>query len=671
MENSEEVDIGKTKNLGESSQPSQDSHEHDSPKAVVLEPVIENEIIGIGNKGIQPFDHVYLRKKRPQRIEPNDTQNCQASEDPSGKSLSNLVPLIQNTTESEPIITNSDLAEPVFDNYDLPIAIRKGKRSCTKHPISNFVSYDKLSPAFRAFTCELTKTEIPRDIHEALRVPKWKEAVLEEMKALEKNQTWKKVELPRGKTTVGCKWVFTIKYKADGSVERYKARLVAKGFTQTHGIDYSETFAPVAKLNTIRVLLSLAVNLDWPLQQLDVKNAFLNGDLEEEVYMDSPPGFESQFNQKVCKLQKSLYGLKQSPRAWFERFAQFIKKLGYSQCQSDHTMFVKHSSEGKMVVLIVYVDDIVITGDDFSEINNLKESLAAEFEIKDLGSLKYFLGMEVARSKKGIVVSQQKYILDLLKETGMMGCRPAETPIDPNRKLGGEDKGDPVDTARYQRLVGRLIYLSHTRPDIAFAVSLVSQFMHSPHEEHLEAVYRILRYLKSAPGRGLFFKKTGQQGIEVFTDADWAGSITDRKSTSGYCTFVWGNLVTWRSKKQNVVARSSAEAEYRAMAQGVCEIIWLKRILEELQLPITLPMKLYCDNKAAISISQNPVQHDRTKHVEIDRHFIKEKVDAGLICMPFVPTSQQVADILTKGLFRPNFEFLVGKLGMLDIYAPT
>lgn len=253
----------------------------------------------------------------------------------------------------------------------------------------------------------------------------------------------------------------------------------------------------------------------------------------------------------------------------------------------------------------------------------------------------------------------------------MMGCRPAETPIDPNRKLGGEDKGDPVDTARYQRLVGRLIYLSHTRPDIAFAVSLVSQFMHSPHEEHLEAVYRILRYLKSAPGRGLFFKKTGQQGIEVFTDADWAGSITDRKSTSGYCTFVWGNLVTWRSKKQNVVARSSAKAEYRAMAQGVCEIIWLKRILEELQLPITLPMKLYCDNKAAISISQNPVQHDRTKHVEIDRHFIKEKVDAGLICMPFVPTSQQVADILTKGLFRPNFEFLVGKLGMLDIYAPT
>jgi len=211
--------------------------------------------------------------------------------------------------------------------------------------------------------------------------------------------------------------------------------------------------------------------------------------------------------------------------------------------------------------------------------------------------------MEVARSKKGIVVSQQKYILDLLKETGMMGCRPANTPIDPNQKLQSEGKGDLVDTTRYQRLVGRLIYLSHTRPDITFAVSLVSEFMQSPHEEHLEAVHRILSYLKSTPGRGLFFKKTGQQAIEVFTDADWAGSITDRKSTSGYCTFVWGNLVTWRSKKQDVVARSSAEADYRTMAQGVCEILWLKRILEELQLPMTLPMKLYCDNKAAINIS--------------------------------------------------------------------
>lgn len=202
-------------------------------------------------------------------------------------------------------------------------------------------------------------------------------------------------------------------------------------------------------------------------------------------------------------------------------------------------------------------------------------------------------------------------------------------------------------------------------------MSLVSQFMHCPYEAHLDAVYRILRYLKGCPGKGLIFKKEGKRTIEAFTDADWAGSVTDRKSTSGYCTFVWGNLVTWRSKKQTVVARSSAEAEYRAMANGICELLWIKRIFEDLRLELELPMKLYCDNKAAISIAQNPVQHDRTKHIEIDRHFVKENLEAGVICIPFVASEDQTADILTKGLFKSSFDLLVSKLGMYDIYAPT
>ena len=253
----------------------------------------------------------------------------------------------------------------------------------------------------------------------------------------------------------------------------------------------------------------------------------------------------------------------------------------------------------------------------------------------------------------------------------MSACRPIDTPIDPNKKLGDLKGEKPVDTLQYQQLVGRLIYLSHTRPDIAFAVSMVSQFMHNPHEEHLNAVYRILRYLKSSPGKGLLFKKNSSRKVDAFTDVDWAGSITDRKSTSGYCTFVWGNLVTWRSKKQSVVARSSAEAEYRAMANGVCELLWIRRVLKELRLEVELPMKLFCDNKAAISIAQNPVQHDKTKHIEIDRHFIKEKLDTGIICVPFVQSQDQTADILTKGVFKASFDSLVNKLGMYDIYAPT
>ncbi|KAH9679366.1 reverse transcriptase Ty1/copia-type domain-containing protein [Citrus sinensis] len=297
-----------------------------------------------------------------------------------------------------------------------------------------------------------------------------------------------------------------VKYKVDGSVDSYKARLVAKGFTQTYGVDYLKTFAPVAKLNTVRILLSLAANLDWP----DIKNVFFNGELEEEVYMDMPPG------------------------------------------------------------------------DDKEELEGLNAKLACEFEIKNLGPLRYFLGMEVARIAKGILVTQQKYTLDMLKDTGMIDCKLDVTLVEPNRKLGLEENSAPVERGRYQRLVGRLIYLSHIRLDIAFAVSLVSQFIHSPREAHLVAVNRILQYLKSTSGKGLYFDKGEKKNIEAFVDVDWARNIMDKKSTTCYCTKVWGNLVTWISKKQTVVARSSAKVEFRALAHTVCELIWIERVLKEL-----------------------------------------------------------------------------------------
>ena len=298
---------------------------------------------------------------------------------------------------------------------ELPIAIRKGTRSYTQnskkattnHPISQYVSYKNLSQNHRAFTSKITNMFVPRNIEEALDDPNWNLAVLEELNALKKTGTWELVDLPRDKKQVGCKWVFTIKCKADGSVERYKARLVAKGFTQTYGVDYQETFAPVAKLNSIRILLSLATNCNWPLDQLDVKNAFLNEELEEEVFMSLPPGFEEELGRnKVCRLKKSLYGLKQSPRAWFERFGTVVKGLGYIQSQADHTLFYKHSTNNKIAILIVYVDDIILTGDDSLELKNLREKLAKAFDIKELGPLKYFLGIEFARSKEGIFMNQ-------------------------------------------------------------------------------------------------------------------------------------------------------------------------------------------------------------------------------------------------------------------------
>ncbi|RVW86325.1 Retrovirus-related Pol polyprotein from transposon RE1 [Vitis vinifera] len=395
--------------------------------------------------------------------------------------------------------------------------------------------YGSNSDQCHTFTTNLDRIQIPKNIQEAFEIPEWKEAVMEEIRALEKNETWEVMNLSRGKKLVGS-------------------------------------------------------NLDWPLHQFDIKNVFLNGELEEEVFMMLPPGFYKEEEEiRACKLKKSLYGLKQSPRAWFDRFAKVIKNQGYQQGQSDHTMFFKQSNDGRITILIVYVDDIILTGDDTGQVERLKKVLATEFEVKDLGQMRYFLGMEVARSRKGINISQRKYVLDLLTETGMLGCKPSDTLIEARNRM--ESDGKLVDKEKYQRLVGRLIYLSHTRPDIAFAVSVVSQYMHSPKESHLEAVYKILRYLKGSPGRGLFFKKSDSKKVEIYTDADWARSTDDRRSTTSYCTYVWGNLVTWRSKKQNVVARSSAETEFRAVAQGMCEGLWLQKLLEELSITIELPIK--------------------------------------------------------------------------------
>ncbi|RVW58364.1 Retrovirus-related Pol polyprotein from transposon RE1 [Vitis vinifera] len=350
---------------------------------------------------------------------------------------------------------------------------------------------------------------IPNSVQEALADPRWKAIMNEEMKSLQKNETWELVECPPRKKPVGCRWIYTVKYKAD------------------------------AKINTVRVLLSLAANLDCPLQQFDVKNVFLHGKLSEEVYMDLPPG---------CMVPESNV-----------RSVQIEKVIVWVEAIPESMVWKQH---GKITALIVYVNNMVVTGNDPEERKALQNYLSREFEMKNLGPLKYFLGIEVSRSSEGIFLSQRKYALDLLQETGMSGCQPVNTPIEKGLKLCVEPNQVSTDKGRYQRLVGRLMYLAHTRPDLAYALSVVSQYMHNPGEQDMNAVMRILRYLKNAPGKGILFaKNVDHQSIEVYTDADWAGAVDDRRSTSGYFTFVGGNLVTWKSKKQNVVARSSAEAE--------------------------------------------------------------------------------------------------------------
>ncbi|KAK6162888.1 hypothetical protein DH2020_002729 [Rehmannia glutinosa] len=394
--------------------------------------------------------------------------------------------------------------------------------------------------------------------------------------------------------------------------------------------------------------------------------------------MEQPPGFVAQGEHgKVCHLRKSLYGLKQSPRAWFDRFSQIILKYGLLRCKSDHSVFYRRSEHG-IILLVVYVDDIVITGNDSVGISGLKSFLHAHFQTKDLGSLKYFLGVEIMRSKSGIFLSQRKYVLDLLKETGKIGAKPCSIPMAPNLQLE-KDSGAPFhDPERYRRLVGKLNYLTVTRPDIAFAVSVASRFMSAPTVSHWALLEQILCYLKGAPGRGLLYGRHGNSKVECFTgiiesysDADYAGYKDDRRSTSGYCIFVGGNLVSWRSKKQTVVSRSVAEAEYRSMADSVCEIVWIHQLLKEIGFELTLPAKLWCDNQAARHIASNPVFHERTKHIEIDCHFVRDKVEEGFISTGYVKSEDHLGNIFTKAVNGVRMNNICNKLGIIDIYAPA
>ncbi|RVW92497.1 Retrovirus-related Pol polyprotein from transposon RE1 [Vitis vinifera] len=556
---------------------------------------------------------------------------------------------------------------------DLPIAIRKGTRSTRNpHPIYNFLSYHRLSSPYSAFVSAISSISLPKSTHEALSHPGWRQAMVDEMAALHSNGTWDLVVLPSGKSTVGCRWVYAVKVGPDGQVDRLKARLVAKGYTQVYGSDYGDTFSPVAKIASVRLLLSMAAMCSWPLYQLDIKNVFLHGDLVEKVYMEQPPGFVAQGESGlVCRLRRSLYGFKQSPRAWFGRFSSVVQEFGMLRSTADHSVFYHHNSLGQCIYLVVYVDDIVITGSDQDGIQKLKQHLFTHFQTKDLGKLKYFLGIEIAQSNFGVVLSQRKYALDILEETDMLDCKPIDTPMDPNVKLV-PGQGEPLrDPGRYRRLVGKLNYLTITRPDISFPVSVVSQFLQSPCDSHWDAIIRILRYIKSTPGQGVLYENRGHTQVVGYTDADWVGSPTDRRSTSGYCVFIGGNLISWKSKKQDVVARSSAEAEYRAMALATCKLIWLRHLLQELRFGKDEQMKLICDNQAALHIASNPVFHERTKHIEVDCHFIREKIASGCVATSFVNSNDQLADIFTKSLRGPRIKYICNKLGAYDIYAPA
>ncbi|CAA7037262.1 unnamed protein product [Microthlaspi erraticum] len=531
------------------------------------------------------------------------------------------------------------------------------------YPIANYVNCDRFSPSHRAFLAAITAESEPTSFREAMKDPRWRNAVSGEVGALEREQTWDITDLPPGKKAIGCHWIFTIKYQSTGKVERYKARLVAYGNRQEEGIDYDETFAPVIKMTTVRMFLKISVVKGWEVHQMDVHNAFLHGDLEEEVYMKLPPGFDCGDKSKVCKLRKSLYGVRQSPRCWFAKLTAALKGYGFVQNISDYSLFTLTRGDMRLYVLI-YVDDLLIGGTDPDAIVKFKGYLSQCFKMKDLGLVKYFLGIEVSRAPEGIYLSQRKYALDIVKECGLLGCQPVKTPMEQNHNLA-KDTGDYYnDPLRYRRLVGRFVYLTHTRPELSYAVHMLAQFMQQPHIKHWEAAIRVVRYLKGCPGQGIMLSSADDFQIKAYCDSDYNACPMTRRSLTGFIVMLGDSPIAWKTKKQDIVSFSSAEAEYRAMGFTTREIKWNRELLSCFGISHKQAMHLYCDNKAALYIAANPVFHEHTKHIERDCHFIRDEIVRGSIATFHLRTTEQLADIFTKALASQQFAYLRRKLGI-------
>ncbi|WVZ91380.1 hypothetical protein U9M48_037560 [Paspalum notatum var. saurae] len=725
----------------------------------------------------------------------------------------------------------------------LPSVFRYASPTVTRHHMLTRAKHGIFKPKqITNLSTSTTISPIPTSYRAALKDPNWHHAMLEEYNALMSNNTWCLVPKPAGVNVVTGKWIFRHKLHPDGSLARYKARWVVRGFTQEQGVDYDETFSPVIKPATIRVVLSIATSSSWPIHQLDVaapfqahdqahgqgqndlvvdqapnlnlnmnqeievvipqmngpainflvdeilpdqlidpendidlvpqedinvnsmvfahelrfdpgleaflnkkrlpeldlnlqlshpvppcheaerlwrqflapssnavvdkvdkglledvhlqkknkeaapvgrkqnkkkivqgnsddaapeenardkgkplqvrqkKNAFLHGNLAETVYCVQPSGFTDPTHPNhVCKLNKSLYGLKQAPRTWFLRFNNFLQSLGFKPSRADTSLFILHKS-GHTAYLLLYVDDIILTASSSTLLQQIIANLCGEFSMTDLGHLQHFLGIHVTKTAQGLFLSQSQYALEILQRAGMEHCNPVSTPVDTKSKISATDGSPLKNGTDYRSIAGALQYLTLTRPDLTYAVQQACLFMHAPRESHLQLLKRILRYVKGTMHQGLHLTRSSSSDLVTYSDADWAGCPDTRRSTSGFCVFFGDNPVSWSSKRQATVSRSSAEAEYRGVANAVAESCWIRQLLLELHRPPPRATIVFCDNISAVYMSTNPIQHQRTKHIEIDLHFVRDKVALGEIKVLHVPSSLQFADIFTKGL---------------------
>lgn len=498
---------------------------------------------------------------------------------------------------------------------------------------------------------------------EALEGPEreqWKRAMADELQSFEDSDAWELVDNPGDVTIVRCRWVFNKKFDVDNNV-RFRARLVAKGFSQKPGIDYTDTFSPVVRHSTLRLLFALSVKMNMSIDHLDVTTAFLNGFLKETIYMSLPEGFVNKSGGKVLKLKRAIYGLKQSSLAWYDRVKDLLCKLDFKNSLYEPCLFTKTKGEVKIIVAL-YVDDFLIFSNCPVESKKLKDTLGSEFKLKDLGPVRQYLGMRINVSKNVITVDQQQYIDQLLTRFNMLDCKMHKTPIECKLNLEKPDKCVP--DVPYQKLIGSLMYLAVlTRPDISYSVSYLSQFNSCYDNTHWHYAKRILKYLQCTKTYCLKYFKDGSK-LEGFVDSDWASDAIDRKSYTGFCFTMSGSVISWQSRKQTSVSLSSTEAEYTALSEAAREGVYLRNLLHEITGNLSV-IQIYCDNQSALKLSLSNQSHNRSKHIDVRFHYVRDVVKNKYIKVMYLCSEEMPADLLTKGLCTIKHYKFMCKLGIV------
>ncbi|RVW13910.1 Retrovirus-related Pol polyprotein from transposon TNT 1-94 [Vitis vinifera] len=496
----------------------------------------------------------------------------------------------------------------------------------------------------------------------------WKEAIKSEIDSILQNHTWELVDLPPGCKPLSSKWIFKRKMKVDGSIDKYKARLVIKGYRQTEGLDYFDTYSPVTRINFIRMVLAIAALRNLEIHQMDVKTAFLNGDLDEEIYMEQPEGFSAPGQEKkVCKLVKSLYGLKQAPKQWHEKFDNVMLSHGFKINECDKCVYVKDTEHGYVIVCL-YVDDMLIVGSDDKMITSTKNMLNSRFDMKDMGLADVILGIKIKRTSNKLILSQSHYVDKILGKFDKDNSGVARTPVDVTLHLS-KNKGESVSQVEYSRIIGSLMYLmSCTRPDIAYAVGKLSRYTSNPGAKHWQGIVRVLKYLRFTRDYGLHYTRYPAV-LEGYSDANWISNVKDSKSHSGYVFTLGGAAVSWKSSKQTVIARSTIESEFIALDKCGEEAEWLRHFLEDIprwSKPVP-PICIHCDSQSAIGRAQSNMYNGKSRHIRRRHNTIRQLLSTGVISVDYVKSKDNIADPLTKGLNRELVEKSSRGMGLKPI----